>query len=139
MTMLILQAVFNTLVHLVVLSTLTLSVSYGSVYWTAFRKGGWGSCSRGFTRYARDMFWQSLFLTILFGAWGVRLYWNENPIPIWDRGLGPLTVIATVGLYLVSLDMIRDRLISRTPPHIFYWTAAVMIIVGNLAAVVLQR
>lgn len=135
----ILQVIFNVLVQLVTLSTLTLSVSYGTVYWSAFRKNGWGSCSQGFTRYARDMFWQSLCLALLFGAWSVRLYWNENPIPIWDRGLGPLTVIGTFGLFLVSLDIIRDRLVSKTPPHIFFWLAAVMIIVGNLSGWALRQ
>lgn len=135
----ILQGLFNVIVQLVALCSITLAVSYGTVYWRAIRAGGWGSCSQGFTRYARDMFWQSLLLFGIFGTWSARLWVGDNPTPVWDRFLGPVTVAAVSGLLLVQLDVIRDRLVSRTPPHYLFWTASALIIAANLAAGLLVR
>lgn len=131
--------ILNLLIQLLTLCSITLAVSYGTVYWRAFRKDGWGSCSQGFTRYARDMFWQSLALSLLFGVWGLRRWLFPPEVPLVSTFLGPITFLSVVILLFVMLDIIRDRLVSRTPPHWLFWTAAGLITVGNLAALVFRQ
>jgi hypothetical protein len=134
----LLDAIFNSLVQLTALCSLALAVNYGLIYWRAVRTNGWGSCSVGFTRYARDMFWLTVSISIIFGVWSARLWAFPDPVHIWERWLGEVTYGGVAALFAVELDLLREALPTRSPPRFLFWGAVVVITAANLAAFLIQ-
>lgn len=130
-----LNDIFNTLfiasVQLVALTAWSLTAYYGPIYFRAVRSGGWGSCRVGFPRYARDMFFQSLVIAVIFATWSYRLWFGALP-PMRERLLGELTMVAAPILFLIQHDLVLHAIREVRWAWWLYVTGIVAIIAANL-------
>lgn len=119
-------------VQLVALSAGVLSTYYGPIYVSRAIQEGWGSYNKGFARYARDVFLQSILLFILFTVWGLRL-WYEGLPPMGERLLGQMTMLAVPALSLVKFDLVLHAIREVSWAWRSYLLAGGGIIGANLA------
>lgn len=125
------DALFIVSVQLVALSSGVLSTYYGPIYVNTAIQEGWGSCRAGFIRYARDMFFQSGLLFIIFATWSLRLWYGGLP-PMSERFLGEMTMLAIPALFLVKFDLVLHAIREVSWAWRSYLVAAGAIIGANL-------
>lgn len=119
-------------VQLVALSCGVLSAYYGPIYVNAAYNQGWGACRTGFIRYARDHFFQSALLFIIFASWSLRLWYGGLP-PMSQRFLGEMTMLAVPALFIVTFDLVLHAIREVRWAWVSYLLAGVGIIAANLA------
>lgn len=128
----IIDASFIACLQLIALSAWSLTAFYGPIYLNNARQYGWGSCRTGFVRYARDMFFKSLAVTTLFGAWSIQL-WLTGVAPMSERPLGFLIIGVTPLLMVIYYDLIAHVLRETRWAWYSYLTGLAAVIAANLA------
>lgn len=134
MLLTILNSLFIASVQLIALTAWSLTAYYGPIYFNAIRRGGWGSCASGFPRYARDMFFQSLVIAVIFAVWSVRL-WRGEPPPMSERYLGEITIAAAPILFLIQHDLVMHAIREVAWAWRLYVLGIVSIIAAHLVHV----
>jgi hypothetical protein len=122
--------------QLVALSAWSLTAFYGPIYLNNAKHYGWGSCHTGFVRYARDMFFKSLCVAVLFGSWGLQM-WYTGVTPVSERPFGWLIVGVVPVMAAIYHDLVAHVLRETRWAWCSYLVGASLVIGANLSRLLL--